>query len=94
MFHVSRPGLLVALALSVSCDPAKTQFGKERAGPVDADGDGVASSDDCDDADGAVYPGAPEICDGIDNDCDGVVDGPGSVDAGSWYVDADGDGHG
>ena len=94
MRHLFRPGVLAALALMVSCDPAKTPFGKEGAGAVDADGDGVTSGEDCDDADDSVYPGAPEVCDGIDNDCDGVVDGPGSVDAGTWYVDADGDGHG
>jgi len=42
----------------------------------DEDGDGVSSEDgDCDDTDPAVYPGATEICDGRDNDCDGVVDG-------------------
>ncbi len=29
---------------------------------------------DCDDADPARFPGAPETCDGIDNNCDGVVD--------------------
>ncbi len=38
---------------------------------VDGDGDGVISSEDCDDANVAVYPGAAEVCDnGIDDDCD------------------------
>ena len=42
--------------------------------PPDDDGDGVNQNDDCDDGDGTVYPGAPEICDFKDNDCDGNTD--------------------
>ena len=41
---------------------------------IDADGDGVSPSDgDCDDGDAAVYPGAAEVCDGKDNNCDGSI---------------------
>ncbi len=53
----------------------------------------VADASDCDDAHGAINPGATELCDGIDNDCDGDVDG-GAVDQGTWYADNDGDGFG
>lgn len=52
-----------------------------------------ASADDCDDADASVSPGEPEVCDGRDQDCDGVADD--SPSDGQWvYVDEDGDGFG
>lgn len=42
---------------------------------VDDDGDGFDPDIDCDDQDAAIFPGAPEWCDGLDSDCDGQVDG-------------------
>ncbi len=60
---------------------------------TDADGDGYAAADDCDDSDADVHPGAEEVCDGVDNDCDGTVDQD-ATDGESWYKDADGDGYG
>ena len=57
----------------------------------DADGDGVAGFSDCDDLDASVFPGAPEVCDGIDSNCDGDAD---NDIAPLWYLDGDGDTYG
>jgi Putative metal-binding motif len=48
----------------------------------------VADSTDCDDTNPAVFPGATEVSDGIDNDCDGVIDDD-VVDGLTWFLDAD-----
>jgi hypothetical protein len=50
--------------------------------------------DDCDDTDALRSPSAGERCDGVDNDCDGVVDESDAEGAQDWYLDEDGDGHG
>ena len=47
---------------------------------------------DCRDTDARTYPGAPELCDDRDNDCDGVADDGTSIQA--WYLDGDADGQG
>jgi large repetitive protein len=49
------------------------------------------NGDDCDDLDGTSYPGAPEACDGADNDCDNDADEGVTT---TFYGDADGDGYG
>jgi len=55
----------------------------------DIDGDGYealsCSGDDCDDGNPSVHPGSPELCDGLDTDCDGAPDDD--------EVDADSDGY-
>ena len=63
-------------------------------GSSDSDGDGWPAPEDCDDDDPAAHPYASEICDGVDNDCDGEVDEDDAVDAPTWFADADGDGFG
>lgn len=60
---------------------------------VDLDQDGSPADEDCNDNDGTIFPGAPEICDGVDQDCDGAID-EAALDARSWFTDRDGDGSG
>ena len=57
----------------------------------DADGDGYFSDEDCDDSSSTVYPGSEELCDGMDNDCDGDID---EGVTSTFYLDADQDGFG
>jgi hypothetical protein len=57
----------------------------------DEDNDGFPASEDCNDGDAAVNPGATEACNGLDDDCDGVVD---NGVLSTWYADGDGDGFG
>jgi MYXO-CTERM domain-containing protein len=51
----------------------------------------VRNDTDCADADAGVHPSAAELCDGVDQDCDGTADEGLDV---TWYADTDGDGHG
>ena len=56
----------------------------------DFDGDGVSvNGGDCNDDNNTIYPGAPEICDGLDNDCNPAT----GIDVGSECYDDDGDGY-
>lgn len=66
----------------------------DTAGPTDLDGDGFDSTVDCNDGNAAINPDADEVCDTVDNDCDGTADEDDATDAGTWYFDGDGDGYG
>ena len=66
---LSRLAVVGALALAPGCCPECPEC------PVDADTDGYTEEQgDCDDGDPARNPGAVDLCDGVDTDCDGVVD--------------------
>ena len=54
---------------------------------------GLLSATDCDDTDETIHPGADELCNGTDDDCDLIVDEDPS-DGKIWYPDQDGDAYG
>lgn len=60
----------------------------------DQDGDGYSvCGTDCDDSDAGVHPGATEVCDGVDQDCNGTVDESTECydDDGDGFTESDGD---
>ncbi len=61
-------------------------------GYVDNDGDGYDELSDCDDTNFDINPGVTEICDGIDNNCNSLVDE--GLSTSVYYIDNDGDGYG
>ncbi|MCK6522492.1 hypothetical protein L6R49_13755 [Myxococcota bacterium] len=94
-----RFALLFLLAAAAGCKDSGDEVSTDSvpvddSSPVeelDADGDGVPAAEDCDDNNAAVSPDAEELCDGVDNDCDGSVDEEVGT---AWYADADADGYG
>ena len=61
-------------------------------GPIDADGDGYDETEDCDDTNDAVYPGAEQVCDeSDDNNCDGIIDEAEDDTDGDGFSECDGD---
>jgi hypothetical protein len=54
--------------------------------------DAVADNTDCNDIIDYIHPGAVEVCDGQDGDCNGLPDD--GLPTLTWYYDLDGDGHG
>lgn len=59
---------------------------------IDADADGYDNTVDCDDSNNAIYPGATEVCDGLDNNCDATTDE--GFTQNTYYLDADNDTYG
>jgi hypothetical protein len=80
--------MLPALAL-MGCDGKDTDTGSSG----DADGDGFTVDVDCDDGDASVNPGADELCDDLDNNCNDEIDED-PADGTLYYSDGDGDGYG
>ena len=89
-FHPGAPETDCADPADYNCDGSVAY--------ADTDGDGWAACEECDDGDAAVHPAATEVCDGIDNDCDGDTDdddaGLDASTADTWYADADTDTYG
>ncbi len=65
--------------------------GEPAVEPMDIDGDGYPIPEDCNDSNADIHPAAAEVCDGLDNDCDGQPDDGLYT---TWYRDADQDGWG
>jgi len=82
----------LALSILAACDdkPA-TDSAQPEVEDIDFDDDGYEAQVDCDDENEEVHPGATEVCDGVDNDCDGETDE--EVET-TYYQDADEDGCG
>ena len=84
--------LAATIVASSACDdkPPGADTGSA-AEDVDLDGDGFDADEDCDDDNADIHPSATEICDGVDNDCDGETD---EQVTSTYYLDADEDGFG
>ena len=87
---------LIIVILFISCIEEKREtFESEvidsNPSNVDNDLDGYLLSEDCDDNDSFINPGMIEVCDGVDNNCDGNTDENVLT---RFYLDSDGDGYG
>lgn len=70
LYGHGRVDALAAYAMANLLDPAQPDTGA----CLDVDGDGVGSCNDCQDLDASIYPGAPEMCNQKDDNCNAQVD--------------------
>ena len=87
---------MLAFLLLISCAAEKkeileTDIENNANQDLDSDQDGYLLSEDCNDNNAMINPGAVEVCDEVDNNCDGDID---ENVLSQYYQDSDGDGYG
>jgi large repetitive protein len=82
------PRFIVLSMLLVGCTA-----GERAPEETDQDFDGFVATEDCNDLDPEIRPGVSELCDGIDNDCDELIDED-ALGATMYFLDSDQDGFG
>ena len=89
--------LIGFIGLIMGCETSQPDK-QDDVAPIDQDQDGYFQEDDCNDLDASVSPGSVEVCNGYDDNCDGLIDTDDpNLDASSLkdvYLDSDGDGFG
>lgn len=93
--------LATVCATLVACSGKEKSFHRDQDGdgygdPTDSQTGALApfgyveNDEDCDDDDPDIHPGVTEICDLVDNNCDGIIDEDFTTE---WYADSDEDGY-
>ncbi len=78
------------LLLVLACTKSNISDSGQIAEDLDRDDDGWQNEDDCQPDDSTIHPAAEETCDGLDNDCDEVID---EDVQNTFYADTDDDGY-